>query len=158
MKYTPSGNITANPPRVTTTQCGTALPSGVNQRCLPNVLAAAPRTLRELLMTDEGEGLEMIVAMGMAVVPQLTTLLNDPDPQVRARAAAALGRVAGPAAVSALQPLVLRDPDPVVRLVTANTLARFAGAATEPVVAASLRDPDVGCASTRCATLRSSTR
>lgn len=170
--FTPSATITADPPRVTVAQCDVINPSGLTQFCPPALQVPPPRlgqidrpspvpervpmpspTLRTLLLTDEGEGIEVVARMGQAVVPALVMLLvSDPDPAVRARAAGALGRIGGAAAAQALARVVRADGNPVVRLVAANLLPRVAGAGAEAVLLSALADPDAGV---RIATLRS---
>lgn len=158
--WTPSGSITGIP-RLTQVQCNritARLPlcpltlaqrqridAAVRETAMMAPAAAPmaqpPQGIRELLQRDEGEGLEAVVAMGQGLLPVLMMLLSDSDRQVRARAAIALARISGAAAVPALQPLARQDPSPDVRLLTVDALARFTGPAGEPVVIAALMDP-----------------
>jgi HEAT repeat protein len=64
-----------------------------------------------------------VAAGGASAVPQLTMLLSNRTPDVRAAAVEALGNIGGPQAVSALQ-AIRNDPDPYVRLRVAVALAQ----------------------------------
>ena len=64
-----------------------------------------------------------LAAAGAASIPELTALLTNRAPDVRAAAIEALGTLGGPQAVSALQG-VRNDPDPYVRLRAAVALAQ----------------------------------
>jgi hypothetical protein len=64
-----------------------------------------------------------LAAAGAASIPELTALLTNRAPDVRAAAIEALGTIGGPGAVTALQG-VRNDPDPYVRLRAAVGLAQ----------------------------------
>src|SRR5579872_971601 len=75
------------------------------------------------------------------VTPDLTTLVSDPDPRIRRRAALAIGRVGLPDGVTALQPL-LTDSDPDVRQMAAFALGLLADTGSVPSLTAALQDSD----------------
>jgi hypothetical protein len=67
-------------------------------------------------------------------------LCRDPDPEVRAQAAAVLGAVQGPGCAEVLAGL-LADPEPGVRAAAAAALGRIGHWPSAPAVARLLRDP-----------------
>jgi cyclophilin family peptidyl-prolyl cis-trans isomerase/HEAT repeat protein len=75
------------------------------------------------------------------VTPDLTTLVTDPDPRIRRRAALAIGRVGLPEGAAALQPL-LTDTDPDVRQMAAFALGLLADTSAVPALTTALQDAD----------------
>jgi hypothetical protein len=103
-------------------------------------------TLAELtqLLLNAEESLDQVVALGPSVVPLLAQLLaSSPNRTVRARAAGALARLGGDAAIQALR-RALQDPDPVVRVIAADGLRRLGGSVAEMALIGALRDRDSG--------------
>jgi hypothetical protein len=160
--FTPSGSITANPPRVTTAQCST-----IAQRApasCPTTLAAvsqAPGTLIQALLTQapppptpaqlaqltqiEGEDLDAVAANhGQALMPHLLETLKSGARQRCCTALEILGRTGGPVATRAAEIMARGAADPVVRLTAATALGRICDHQAEPVLTACTHDPDPG--------------
>ena len=104
------------------------------------------------LLLNADESLDQVVALGPAAVPVLAQILvSSPNAVVRARAAGALARLGGNAAIEALR-RGLQDPDPVVRVIAADGLRRLGGSVAEMALIGALKDHDAGV---RATTLRS---
>lgn len=87
------------------------------------------------LMAVEIAGL---IATPEAIVALLEVLERDPLPEVRSRAASALGEASGESVQAALQRAQAEDPNEVVRLVAARVLSRSRGLPeSAPTVSAS---------------------
>jgi cyclophilin family peptidyl-prolyl cis-trans isomerase/HEAT repeat protein len=77
----------------------------------------------------------------VAPVPDLATLVTDPDPRIRRRAALAVGRIGLAEGGALLQPL-LKDADPDVRQMAAFALGLLADTSAVPLLSAALQDPE----------------
>ena len=74
-------------------------------------------------------------------VPDLATLVTDPEPRIRRRAAISVGRVGLAEGGALLQPL-LKDTDPDVRQMAAFALGLLADKTAVPALTAALQDPE----------------
>ena len=94
-----------------------------------------PRTLKPLEnWTEQEAAADALGRIGAAAVPSLVDALANPDPAVRHKSVAVLGRM-GPEAAAAVPALIklLDDPDPDVRKATARTLGQIGPAAKDAV-------------------------
>lgn len=107
-----------------------------NQRVLRN----APR-MPVVQGAADGEPVVREATMSLRPEPDLVVLLSDPEPQLRRRAALALGRIRLPEGVA---PLVssLADPEVEVRQMSAFALGLLADESAIPALLEALDDPE----------------
>jgi antitoxin component of RelBE/YafQ-DinJ toxin-antitoxin module len=114
----------------------TSVPGGRHEAMRVPVLAASPqlaiRTDRDL----PEAAADALARIGASAVPEVTRMLNAPEPEQRIRAAGILARI-GPDAQPAVPVLITRlhDPDEGVRKAAAHALGQMGPAAADAVPA-----------------------
>lgn len=101
--------------------------------------------IKGLESNNRGQRVKSIFAMGhiksSAVFPHLTSLLKDPDPDIRSAAVQVLGGKAHPKSLNSLVKH-LKDPSPAVRVHTAEALSNFRDERLVPYLSSLLSDQD----------------
>lgn len=100
------------------------------------VLPASPQVSLRANRDMPETAADALARIGAAAVPEVTRMLNDPQPQQRIRAAGILARI-GPDAQPAVPVLITRlhDPDEGVRKAAAHALGQMGPAAADAVPA-----------------------
>ncbi len=122
---------------------------GLGRIATPSAVATLVRALRDTDLKVQIAAVDALAVGGTADLPRVMAALSDAEPNVRVRAAQALGRIATPAANAALI-RALSDPVPTVRQAAAQALGFPGNAGAVQALASHLGDAD-GAVATACA-------